>query len=51
MQKNLPFHRRLVFALNGIAHAARSEKSFRTQLFAGAAAIGLLLWLGAEPIW
>ena len=49
--KNLPFIARLRFALAGIAHAARSESSFRTHLLAAAATFGALLYLRPAPIW
>jgi diacylglycerol kinase (ATP) len=49
--KNLPFARRLVFALDGLRHAWRSERSFRTQALMGIAAIAALLVLRPEPHW
>jgi len=49
--KNQAFLRRLGFALAGIGAACRSEHSFKTQLVATAAVIGVLLWLEPAPMW
>jgi undecaprenol kinase len=49
--KNRSFASRLGFALGGIAHALRAERSFRTQVAAAAAVIVALLWLRPAPIW
>ena len=49
--KNRSFASRLGFALAGIAHALRAERSFRTQVAAAAAVIVALLWLRPAPIW
>jgi diacylglycerol kinase (ATP) len=49
--KNQPFHRRLSFALAGIAAALRSEKSFRTQVAAAVAILLVLAWVQPEPVW
>ena len=45
--KNQPFHRRLGFALHGIAFAWRNETSFRTQC---AATVGVLTPRRAELV-
>lgn len=49
--KNLPFARRLVFALDGLRHAWHGERSFRTQVLMGAAAVVALLLLRPAPVW
>lgn len=49
--KNLPFARRLAFALDGLRHAWRGERSFRTQVLLGVAAVVALLILRPEPHW
>jgi diacylglycerol kinase (ATP) len=49
--KNQPLTRRLQFALAGLSSAWRTENSFKTHVIAGAAVIGVLLWLGATPLW
>ena len=49
--KNRPFHRRLGFALAGIACALRSENSFRVQVLAAAAALVALVYLRPAPMW
>ncbi len=49
--KNLPFHRRLSFAIAGIVVAIREEKSFRTQLLAAVAVIIVLAWLRPAAFW
>ncbi len=49
--KNRPFHRRLRYALAGIAAAFRSESSFRIQCAFALAAPLALIALGARAIW
>jgi undecaprenol kinase len=49
--KNRPFMQRLRFSLAGIAHALRTERSFRTHAMALVAALAALLWLRPAPIW
>lgn len=49
--KNQNIHKRLLFALHGIHHTWKKEKSFRTQVgFAGLWLIGLAI-IGASIIW
>jgi diacylglycerol kinase (ATP) len=49
--KNRPFFTRLRFALAGLAHAYRSESSFRTHALAAVGAFALLAWLRPAPVW
>lgn len=49
--KNQPFGVRLRFALAGLAHAVRSERSLRTQLALLATALAVLAWFRPEPLW
>jgi undecaprenol kinase len=49
--KNLGFHRRLGFALAGIAAIARRERSFRTQIIAALAAIITMALLRPGLLW
>lgn len=49
--KNQAFHRRLRFALNGIACAWRGEASFRFQCVASAAILAMLAWRRPAPLW
>jgi undecaprenol kinase len=49
--KNLPFLRRLEFALTGLAHALRSERSFRTQALVAVSVMSAMAWLRPAPIW
>jgi diacylglycerol kinase (ATP) len=49
--KNKPFHKRLGFALTGIAEGWRNERSFRTHIFSAVAAIVALCLLCPAPIW
>jgi len=49
--KNKPFHKRLGFALTGIAEGWRNERSFRTHIFSAGAALTTLCILRPPPIW
>lgn len=49
--KNKPFHKRLGFALAGIAEGWRNERSFRTHVFSALAAFGALAILRPPPLW
>lgn len=49
--KSQPFWRRLRFALSGLLHATRDEKSFRTHLLAAAFVAGVLVWLRPPLLW
>lgn len=49
--KNRTFLARLGFALAGIAHALRSERSFRTQITFFAAVLLLMGYLRPAPVW
>jgi diacylglycerol kinase (ATP) len=49
--KRQPFPKRLGFALSGVAAAFRNEASFRFQCLAGVAAVAVLAWLQAPPVW
>jgi diacylglycerol kinase (ATP) len=49
--KNQAFLRRLGFAVAGIHAAWRTENSFKTQVIAAVAVLGVLLWLRPAPIW
>ena len=49
--KNLPFLQRLGFALAGLAHALRSERSLRTQALFAIGVVAVLAWLRPAPIW
>ena len=49
--KNQSFPARLKFALVGLAHAARTERSFRVQLAALAAVLIILLLLRPGALW
>jgi diacylglycerol kinase (ATP) len=49
--KNRSFVSRLGFALQGLAHGVRAERSLRTQLAALAAALVALAILRPEPLW
>lgn len=49
--KGLPLWRRASFALDGIVHAVRQERSFRTQVFAAGGVGALLVWLRPPPLW
>ena len=49
--KNRPLLDRVGFAIAGLLAAARGERSFRTQLLAAAAVIGVLAFMRPEPVW
>lgn len=49
--KNQAFSNRFKFALNGISHAFKSERSFRFQSIAAIAAVCFLAFLKASPAW
>ena len=49
--KNAPFHRRLGFALAGLGEVWRREKSFRTQVLVGLAAIVAIAVLQPGLVW
>lgn len=49
--KNQAFLRRLAFALTGIRAAWRTENSFKIEVAAAAAVLGVLLWLEPAPFW
>lgn len=49
--KNLPFHRRLRFSLNGIASAWKHEASFRTQCGAAFLLCAVLAVLRPPAVW
>jgi undecaprenol kinase len=49
--KNLPFHQRLSFSLQGLRTAWRQEASFRTQCRLALMLAALLLALRPAPIW
>jgi undecaprenol kinase len=49
--KNQSFPARLRFALAGITHALRTERSLRTQALALLAVLAAMAWLRPEPVW
>ena len=49
--KNQSFRARLGFALHGLAHAVRAERSLRAQLAAFAAALATLVILRPGALW
>ena len=51
MNKNQPFLERLGFALAGLGHALRAERSVRVQFGAFCIAVVAMLVLRPEPIW
>jgi undecaprenol kinase len=51
MHKNDRFTVRLGYAMSGIAHAFRHERSIRAQMCAIAALVLVLLLLRPEPLW
>jgi diacylglycerol kinase (ATP) len=50
-RKNQPFRTRVRFALAGLAHGFRSERSLRTQAWAVALVLAGLLLLRPPPLW
>ena len=51
MHKGQPFHKRLRFALAGIAAALTHERSFQIQAAAAVAAGAITLWLRPGWVW
>lgn len=49
--KNLPFHKRVRFALSGLSAAGRSENSFKFQVLASIVVLAALIWLRPQPLW
>ncbi len=49
--KNQSFRRRLSFALTGLAHSLRGERSLRMQLVLLVAVVGVLAYLRAGAVW
>ncbi|QGP80202.1 diacylglycerol kinase [Sphingobium sp. CAP-1] len=49
--KNRPLHVRMGFALNGLRHCWRSEKSFRTQSVAAVVLLVALIAIQPAAIW
>jgi diacylglycerol kinase (ATP) len=49
--KNLPFRRRLAFAVAGLKVAFESERSLRVHSAAASGALVLLVLLRPDPIW
>lgn len=49
--KSQPFHRRALWALQGLRECWRSEGSFRIQCGCAAAGLVLLAWLRPSLIW
>jgi len=49
--KNHPFHKRVGFALSGIVHAWRFERSFRTHVAFAVLATAALVVIRPAPIW
>ena len=49
--KNQTLLRRLAFAFAGLRTAWRTEQSFKTHVAAGAAVLGVLIWLEPAPAW
>ena len=49
--KNGPFHRRMGFAVAGLASTLRTENSFRVQVLAAIATVAVVLWLRPAPVW
>jgi len=49
--KNRPLAARVGFALAGLAHAVRAERSLRLQLIGLAVALALLVYWRPAPIW
>jgi undecaprenol kinase len=51
VHKNQPLAARLRFALAGLAHALRAERSLRLQLLSLAGALALLAYWRPAPVW
>ena len=49
--KNGPFHKRLGFAVTGVAEGWRNERSFRLHILIALGTIAGLCWLQPAPIW
>lgn len=49
--KNLPFHKRLSFSLQGLTAAWRLEASFRSQCLMALGVVALLITLRPAAIW
>lgn len=49
--KGLPLWRRFGFALEGVAHAIRCERSFQVQILAALCVAVALLWLQPPLLW
>lgn len=49
--KNRPFHKRLGFAVAGIVEGWRNERSFRTHILSGGAALAALCVIRPAPVW
>ena len=49
--KNQPLHRRLRFAVAGLAEAWRRERSFRTQVGVAVLVVGALVVIRPAPVW
>jgi undecaprenol kinase len=49
--KNQSFAKRLGFALTGLAHALRAERSLRTQLGVLVAVVAVLIYLKPPAVW
>jgi undecaprenol kinase len=49
--KNQGFHKRLGFAINGIATAWRNEHSFKLHIFAALLVVVLLIAVQPDPLW
>jgi undecaprenol kinase len=49
--KNQPFHRRLRFALTGLAHALRTEQSLKAQAVVFILVIAAMLWIRPGELW
>ncbi len=49
--KGLPFHKRCIYACQGILSAFRNEASFRIELLLGAMALLFTAWLSPPLLW
>jgi diacylglycerol kinase (ATP) len=50
-RKNAPLLQRMRYALAGLAHALRAERSLRTQAVVFAVVLGVLVWTRPPAIW